>query len=224
MGRAIHDLQQSFRRHGRERRFRERRPAVEALEERALLSAVPHLSAHAHDDARHAKKAVSGYQQTNLVSDLSSMSPQVVDTNLKNPWGMAFSSTSPFWISDQGSGVATIYSVNQSDVVTKASLTVTVLSPGTGAGSPTGQVANASTSDFLIPGPNGTKVPAVFIFDTLDGTIAGWNPGSTSGASTAVIVVNKGGSEQFTGLALGSSGGQNFLYAANDMSSPGIDV
>src|SRR4051794_34573577 len=123
MRQAIRDLQQQFRRRGHQRRLRERRPALEALEERALLSAAPHGSAHGHEAARHAKKAVSGYQQTNLVSDLSSESPKVVDSNLKNPWGMAFSTTSPFWISDAGSRVATIYTVDPAtSAVTKSSL------------------------------------------------------------------------------------------------------
>src|SRR5437667_4672316 len=117
MRQAIGDLQP--RRGAGARRCRERRPAVEALEERALLSAAPHLGAHAHASVAHAKKAVSGYQQTNLVSDLSSQSPQVVDPNLKNPWGMAHNATGPFWISDAGSGVATIYTVTQTGAVTK---------------------------------------------------------------------------------------------------------
>jgi len=191
---------------------------VEVLEERALLSATPHLGAHGHASLAHAKKAVSGYQQTNLVSDLSSQSPQVVDPNLKNPWGMAHSATSPFWISDAGSGVSTIYTVTQTGAVTKSALVVTI--PG---GGPTGQVFNGSTTDFLIAGPNNTKVPAVFIFDTLQGTIAGWNPGSAGGQTTA-LTVKSDSSDSYTGLALGSSGGQNFLYAANGGSSPGIDV
>jgi hypothetical protein len=89
-------LQPGFRRRGLERRLRQRRPTVEALEERALLSTAPQLGAHGHELAHHAKKAVPGYQQTNLVSDLSSVGAKVVDSDLKNLWGMAFSpSTTP---------------------------------------------------------------------------------------------------------------------------------
>ena len=223
MGRFIRDWQQAFRRRGGERRLRQCRMTVEALEERALLSAAPHLGAHGHELAHHAKKAVPGYQQTNLVSDLSSKGAQVVDSNLKDPWGMAFSTTSPFWISDQATGLATLYSVNQSGTPTKLSLVVTI--PG---GHPTGQVVNTtgSKSDFLVPYPDGSDLPAGFIFATLQGTIAAWNAGpnpKTSLHTTAVTVVTQPGAE-FTGLALGSSGGQNLLYAANGGSSPGIDV
>jgi uncharacterized protein (TIGR03118 family) len=59
------------------------------------------------------RKDTSFYQQTNLVSDLAHPpggDPTVVDSNLKNPWGIASSSTSPFWIANQGTGVSTLYS------------------------------------------------------------------------------------------------------------------
>jgi uncharacterized protein (TIGR03118 family) len=193
------------------------------LEERALLSAAHPGIAHGHFDAKHGKKAVSGYQQTNLVSD-GAAGAQVVDSNLKNPWGMAFSTSSPFWISDAGSGLATIYTVSQSGTVTKSTLVVTLPS----GGNPTGQVSNptssSSTPAFLVPDPKNTKVSCIFIFDTLQGTIDGWNPGSTGGRSNAVLVVNNGASASYTGLALASSNGQNYLYAANNRAHLGIEV
>ena len=132
---------------------------------------------------------------------------------------------SPFWISDQVTGVSTLYSVNLSDVVTKVSLTVTIPSmvtqpshgfnPLTG---PTGIVFNGTPTDFQIAAPSGT-VQALFIFATLEGTIAGWNPGSSAGMSTAEIVANQGPAEEFTGLAMASSGGKNYLYTADPPSS-----
>ncbi len=169
------------------------------------------------------RRSIRDLQQTNLVSDIAGVA-QVTDSNLVNPWGIAFSSTSPVWVSDQGTGKATIYAVSQSDKATKESLTVTV--PTVGSSSPigpTGQVFN-STTDFSIPGPSGSVVPASFIFDTFQGTIEGWNPGSSGGTSSAEIVVNNSSTAEYTGLAAGSGGGQNYLYAANDMASPGIEV
>jgi uncharacterized protein (TIGR03118 family) len=122
---------------------------------------------------------------------------------------MAYSATSPFWVSDQHTGVSTIYSVDpSSNAVTKLGLTVMI--PG---GSPTGQVFN-STSSF---GLSGGK-PAGFIFDNLSGSISAWN-----GGTAATTVVTTPGAV-YTGLAMGSSGGQNYLYAANTASSPGISV
>jgi len=224
MRRSIRDLQQTLSKCWQKRRSRERRLAVEGLEDRALLSAAHDLAVHEHFAAR-GKKTVSGYQQTNLVSDIAGVA-QVTDSNLVDPWGFAFSSTgtgSPVWVSDQGTGKATIYTVTPSDTATKASLTVTIPTVGSGSPTgPTGQVFN-STTDFSIPGPSGS-VTAVFIFDTLQGTIEGWNPSSGGGVSSAEIVVNNSATAVYTGLTTGSSGGQNYLYAANDIASPGIEV
>jgi uncharacterized protein (TIGR03118 family) len=195
---------------GRKRHHRERRAALEPLEERALLSTAHHPGADGHHLAAEAKKAHGGYSQINLVSDLSSEGAQVTDSKLVNPWGMAYSATSPFWISDAGTGVATIYAVTPSNTATKEALTVTI--PG---GGPTGQVANTTSSFVMTDGS-----PANFIFDTLSGNIAAWNGGA---GTTAQTVATTSGAV-YTGLAIGSSGGQNYIYAANGGSSPGINV
>src|SRR4051794_3454281 len=52
----------------------------------------------------------SGYEQLNLVSDLPGVA-LLQDTNLVNAWGVSFSSASPFWVSDNGAGKATLYAV-----------------------------------------------------------------------------------------------------------------
>src|SRR5262245_35506392 len=140
MRHSIRELQQTSWRSGRKRRRRDRRPPVESLEGRALLSTAHHPGAPGRALAAEAKQAV-GYQQINLVSDLSYQGAQVTDSNLKNPWGMAFSSSTPFWISDQGTDVSTIYTVDQTGKVTKANLVVKIPE-----GNPTGQVSN-STKD-----------------------------------------------------------------------------
>jgi hypothetical protein len=48
------------------------------------------------------------YVGTNLVSDVSGLAP-FTDSNLKNPWGLASSTSGPFWVADQATGVATVY-------------------------------------------------------------------------------------------------------------------
>src|SRR5262245_37994941 len=68
--------------------------------------------------------------QTNLVSDIPTLAA-AADSNLKNPWGVSESPMSPFWVSDQQTGVATLYSVTAAGV-TKVPLTVTI--PPTAAG------------------------------------------------------------------------------------------
>src|SRR5215469_11580987 len=96
------------------------------------------------------------YTQTNLVSDLSTVGAVTVDPNLQNPWGISFSATSPYWVSNQRSDTATLY--NGAGV--KTALTVTVP-----PSSPTGQVFNsAGAGNFMV---NGTA--SNFVFDTLAG-------------------------------------------------------
>ena len=52
--------------------------------------------------------AWSAYVQTNLVSDIDGLA-QVTDSNLVNPWGISHNSSGPFWVSDNGMGVSTLY-------------------------------------------------------------------------------------------------------------------
>jgi hypothetical protein len=49
-------------------------------------------------------------QQTNLVSDLPGVA-RFQDTNLVNPWGLS-SGGDPIWVSDNGTGVTTLYQAN----------------------------------------------------------------------------------------------------------------
>jgi uncharacterized protein (TIGR03118 family) len=155
--------------------------------------------------------------QTNLVTDdqafLASQgyTPAATeDRDLINPWGLSFGPTSPFWISDQGSGLATLYD----GLGGKRALVVTIPGSAGGPTGPTGQVFNPTT-DFVLS--NGAK--ANFIFANLNGTISGWNGAA---GTTALVEANPGGAI-YTGLAMGSSGGANFLYAANDLAGT-VDV
>ncbi len=171
--------------------------------------------------------ATGAFNQTNLVSSVSGMAA-VIDPNLINPWGESSSSTSPIWVSDQGSGVSTLYNPSGSPI--KQALTVTIPAIGTPSG-PTGQVFNSdtATTDFTIPGPSG-PVRSTFLFATLSGTIAGWNPGSNGGSTAALTAATVTGAT-FTGLAQASvtSGTTTtyYLYAADftgTTGASGIDV
>jgi uncharacterized protein (TIGR03118 family) len=149
------------------------------------------------------------YTQTNLVSDLSTVGAVTVDPNLTNPWGISFSATSPFWISNQHSDTSTLYS----GAGVKTALTVTVP-----PSSPTGQVVNsAPAGNFMV---NGTA--SSFIFDTLAGTINAWNNVPT-GNTVATALVNTPGAV-YTGLALANNGTANYLYASNFTAGGGINV
>src|SRR5690348_8445350 len=147
--------------------------------------------------------AQNSYLQRNLVSDIAGMAEKT-DTNLVNPWGIATSASSPFWVSDNHAGVSTLYDGNG----TASSLIVTIPPPsgGTPPAAPTGVVFNSSTNFQVSPG-----AAARFIFATEDGTIVGWN----SGSSGIVKVDNSGSSAVYKGLGIGVSSGSNYLYAAN---------
>jgi hypothetical protein len=95
-----------------------------------------------------------------------------------NPWGVAESTTSPFWVSDQGTNDATIYSVTSAGVA-KAPLTVSIPTTAAGPQGPTGQVFNATQSFDLANGN-----PAHFIFANLNGTISAWNGGASATVET----------------------------------------
>src|SRR5579864_6078146 len=144
--------------------------------------------------------ALAQYTLTSLVTTTK-------DPNLKNAWGEAYLPGGPFWVSDEGTGLSTVYDANGTIVP----LVVTVPSATTGTGSPTGVVGN-STTGFVVT-QNGKSGAASFIFDTLDGTISGWN--STVNANSAVIAVNNNATANYTGLAMGTSGTQTLLFAAN---------
>ena len=150
-------------------------------------------------------KLVGGtlYTQTNIVSNSSATPASFTDPNLVNPWGNVSNGGSPFWVSDQGTGLSTLYSTPPG---TPQSLVVSI--PG---GNPTGIVAN--NAGFNVNGS-----PAFFIFATLGGTIAGWNGTPTLGNAVTEAAVP---GAVFTGLAQNSSG--TFLYAS-DFKNGKIDV
>ena len=157
------------------------------------------------------------YTQVNLVANTSGVAP-VTDPNLVNPWGISRTSGSPWWISDNGTGLSTLY--NGVGAINSLVVTIPKADPSSNtfpAGTPTGTIANASPTDFLLaPG-----APAAFLFSTIDGTISGWNPtvGVAAGAAPpskqAVIVVKTTDGSSYTGLTSATMNGKRYLYAAN---------
>jgi len=151
----------------------------------------------------------------NLVSDIDGVA-RFTDKNLVNPWGLGFSSTSPFWVADNGAGVSTLYNGQGKAFPTAMPLVVTIPSPtASTGGTPSGLVFNTSTntSDFVLPG-GGTSGAAVFLFATEDGTILGWNP-TVSPTSAVIAVNNSGAGAVYKGLAISTTSAGSFLYATN---------
>ncbi len=156
--------------------------------------------------------ATNQYLVTDVTVNSGSGAPNA-DANLINPWGLSRSSGGPWWISDNGTGLSTLYS--GTGAVVPLVVTIPAAKAGSGTlGSPTGTVFNG-TQEFAV----GAGKPAAFLFSTEDGTISGWNPGVN--ATNAVIAVNeseKGAS--FKGLTDGVVDiapyqNQTLLYAAD---------
>src|SRR5215470_7925319 len=111
------------------------------------------------------------YSWTNFQSDIPGVA-QHVDSNLVNPWGMAASGNGIIWVSDNGTGVSTLY--NQDGTARSLVVETPTAARKRVVGNPTGVVFN--TTSFFQVRKNGNSAPAAFIFVSEDGSILGWNP------------------------------------------------
>ena len=163
--------------------------------------------------------AMAQYRVQTLVSNTRTSTTSHTDRNLVNAWGLARSAGSPFWVSDNATGVSTLYNgigIPQSLVVSIPSANPAV------SGAPTGIVFNGS-QQFSVQELDGTASPALFLFATLDGTISGWNP--TVNLNHAVVAAdNSPAHSVYTGLAISDPASTvHFLYAA-DIANNRVDV
>ncbi len=167
----------------------------------------------------HSNVSTGFYQETNLVSDLPGVAA-VTDPHLVNPWGISLSSTSPFWVADNGTGVSTLYDGQGQPIPLVVTIPSSASSP---VSLPTGTVFNTFSSSGAFPvSANGVSGPSLFLFDTLTGTISGWNP-TVDGTQAIVAVDNSKAGAVYTGLAIGSNSAGPLLFAAN-FSAGTIDV
>jgi uncharacterized protein (TIGR03118 family) len=142
----------------------------------------------------NSKTIVQSLKESTIVSNAT-------DPNLINPWGLSFAASGLAWISDNGTGLSSVYTSRGAP----AQLTVTIPVPAgvTGKSAPTGNVNNPM-NDFM-----GDK----FIFATEEGTLAGWQTGTTA----TIRVDNSGSGAVYKGITLvsGSCTTNSRLYAAN---------
>jgi uncharacterized protein (TIGR03118 family) len=168
--------------------------------------------------ALHLEAAEPGnrYVVQNLVSDQMNQATHI-DPFLVNAWGLAASSTSPWWVADNETAKSTLYDA----VGNQSSLVVSV------PGAPTGIVFNGGSGFVVTQGA--ASGPARFMFASEDGTISAWNPGvPPPPPSTQAFVVVPNASTPATGaiykgLALASTTTGTFLYAA-DFHNNRVDV
>jgi uncharacterized protein (TIGR03118 family) len=153
------------------------------------------------------------YQQTNLVSDLPNIA-KFQDPNLLNPWGLSHGPTTPWWVSDNGAGVSTLYKGNGTAIPLVVTIPPPAGSPAGTTAAPTGNVFNG-TSGFVVATSSGAG-PSFFMFATEDGTISGWNP--SADPTHAILAVDRstvGAGAVYKGLAIASLASGTFIYATN---------
>jgi uncharacterized protein (TIGR03118 family) len=150
------------------------------------------------------------------------MTTTIIDANLQNPWGLAFSPGAPFWVSDEASNVTTLYDGTgtvETGAITGSNATGIAIPPNSlgNPANPTGQVFNG-TGGFAVGGQS-----ASFIFDGQGGTIAGWASGTSAATAYDDTISNPGSPAVYKGLAIGAVAGTNYLYAT-DFHNNKIDV
>jgi uncharacterized protein (TIGR03118 family) len=175
------------------------------------------------DDSRRERDV---YVVTRLTSNLVGHAA-ARDPVLQNAWGIAFSPAgSPFWINDNATGCSTLYDGTGAKIT---ALQVAIPLPGNvipvgscqpkdpnkppnpAPAAPTGIVWNPSAS-FLVPG---TKIPAIFIFSTEDGTISAWAGGLNPADSAVLAADESSNSAIYKGLAFAVNARGAFLFATN---------
>ena len=191
----------------------------------AILTTSSLCAAIVHADDLSSGKQPDRYAVSNLVSDINGLA-STTDPVLQNAWGVAFSpAASPFWVSDNATGCATLYD----GAGAKVNLQVKIPLPG-GAipasackhvdpahppnpspAAPTGMVWNPTTT-FLVPG---TTKPASFIFATEDGTISAWTGGLTPSDQAVLAVDNSASAAVYKALVFGTNPNGVFLFATN---------
>jgi uncharacterized protein (TIGR03118 family) len=164
------------------------------------------------------------FDQTNLISATSAIPAAIIDPALVNPWGVSLSATSPFWISDEGTGVTQLNNGAGQPVVVAAagSSHIGVAAPAGLTSNPTGQVSNNAGANTFNVSNGTTSASAAFIFASLNGSISAWNPAVVPGQSV-VMVNNAASGAVYTGLAIAGTGANAMLYAAN-VHSGKVDV
>jgi uncharacterized protein (TIGR03118 family) len=149
-------------------------------------------------------------QQTDLVSD-GSVAATIIDPNLVNPWGVAYGPGGAFWVSDNATGLTTLYDGTGAI----QSLVVGIPAPAgqSGPSAPTGQVFN-TTQDFAVTQNGVSGVPA-FLFATEGGTISGWAP--SVDFPSAVTAIDKSAEKAvYKGIAIATdANGVSTLLATN---------
>ena len=150
------------------------------------------------------KKDLRDFQQVNLVANKAMYGPKLVDTTLQNAWGLAWAPSGIAWVNANGYHVSELYT-GEGAIVRPP---VRIPSPSdTMGGEPTGIVFSGGKG-FTLANHQGAN----FLFVGEDGVLSGWNGAA---GNNALRIKEDSANAIYKGLALASSNGANFIYAAN---------
>ena len=150
------------------------------------------------------QKDFRDFQQVNLVANNNEYNASHIDSTLLNAFGIAWTSNGFAWVNSVGGHVSEIY--NSEGIRQRAVNIPASSSPAdSNGGFPCGIVLSSGKGFNLRNGPSS------FLFTGFEGGLSGWNPAS---GNNAQFILHPPGAS-FTGLAIGSSAGKNFIYAAN---------
>jgi uncharacterized protein (TIGR03118 family) len=181
--------------------------------------------------------AASPYSVHTLISDVPDPNNPniIIEPSIVDPWGIAISASSPFWISNAGTGLATVYSYSATSTCAGATVNPITLptnpcaytvSPTTrttvpnasgGSGRVTGQIAG---SGLNFVAHQGDPAPS-FLFCTEDGTISVRVAPNNNNA--ALVTVNNNGKAVYKGCAAAVTPNGSQFFAAN-FKTGNIDV
>jgi uncharacterized protein (TIGR03118 family) len=150
------------------------------------------------------QKFLRDFEQVNLVANNNEYNASHIDNTLLNAFGIAWTSNGFAWVNSVGGHVSEIY--NSEGVRQRAVNIPASVSPAdSNAGFPCGIVLSSGKGFNLRPGQ------ASFLFSGFEGVLSGWDPAL---GNNAQFILHPPGAS-FTGLAIGSNAGKNFVYAAN---------
>jgi len=148
------------------------------------------------------------------VANASGVAP-VTDPNLVNPWGLSRAAGSPWWVSDNGTGLSTLY--NGAGAITPLVVTIPKSNPASTmfpTGTPTGTVSFYDGTTLLDTA-------------TLAGGIATYSTTTLAPSSSNSLTAVYSGDINFTGSSTTSPiivtvGGLDFTIAASPASQNGL--
>lgn len=154
------------------------------------------------------------FVENDLVSNVSGRA-KFFDKDLVNPWGMSYSPSGVFWISDNGTGKSTLYDGTGQSIGLVVGIPPPSNSPSGTIGTPTGTAFNGQVGAF---GSNS------FLFCSEDGTISAWSSGDATVEVDNSSKPTAAAGAVYKGLDIATdSNNRTLLYTAN-FRSGAIDV